>query len=307
MRRIGFSLLKRGLAQRLSLLALMGVVLLAGSPAYPSKVKQAIQPASEDIYAGVKEKLIAGGFSKDQVLNLLGPAPSPMYKLIASTLRIREGQLNYDQFLAPSQIAAARSFIDSHQATFERARLIYGVEPGVIAAILLVETHFGSYTGKTPVLPVFATFAIMDRKENRDRVWKMLAPRDREKWGREAFDRKLLDRSAWAYKELASLLELADTRGVKPSSFRGSVMGAFGLPQFLPSSLVKFGADGNGDGVIDLYNSDDAIFSTANYLRGYGWCDAKYPSDKEQVIWQYNHSKPYVRSVLGIAEMLVQQ
>ncbi len=307
--RISYFLFReRGIAQKLSLLALMAVVILAGSPVCAAKVKQTTQTASEDLYTGVKQKLITDGFSREQVSELFHPAPAPIYKLVASTLRIREGQPpNYDHFLAPERIAAARSFIDSHQATFERARLIYGVEPGIIAAILLVETNFGSYTGKTQVLPVFATFAIMESKQNRDHIWKMLAPRDREKWGREAFDRKLLDRSAWAYKELEALLKLADTHGVKASSFRGSVMGAFGLPQFLPSSMVKFGADGNGDGLIDLFNPDDAIFSAANYLRGYGWCDAKFPSDKEQVIWQYNHSKVYVRIVLGIADMLVQQ
>lgn len=297
MRKFAISVRKRALAPILIIFsACLGAVLLTGAPAHPA----------EDIYAGLKEKLVSDGFTREQVTNLFRPAPAPMFKLVASTLRIREGRLNYDQFLAPSQIASARGFIAAHQESFERARLTYQVEPGVIAAILLVETHFGSYTGKTPVLPVFSTFAIMDRRQNRDRVWKMLAPRDREKWGREAFDRKLLDRSAWAYKELGALLELAGTPSVRSASFRGSVMGAFGLPQFLPSSLVKYGADGNGDGVIDLYDADDAIFSTANYLRGYGWCDAKYPSEKEQVIWQYNHSKPYVRTILGIAEILNQ-
>ncbi len=81
-------------------------------------------------------------------------------------------------------------------------------------------------------------------------------------------------------------------------------MGAIGLPQFLPSSLAKFGVDGNSDGRIDLYDPEDAIFSTANYLKAHGWCQARYPSDKEQVIWHYNHSKPYVSVVLGIAERL---
>ena len=115
---------------------------------------------------------------------------------------------------------------------------------------------------------------------------------------------KLIDRSGWAYRELSALLELKHTRGIQPGSLKGSVMGAIGWPQFLPSSLVKFGADGNGDGQIDLYNAEDAIFSTANYFRGHGWCEAKFPSDKEAVIWDYNHSKAYVRIVLAIAERI---
>ncbi len=115
---------------------------------------------------------------------------------------------------------------------------------------------------------------------------------------------KLIDRSGWAYRELSALLELQNTHGIQPGSLKGSVMGAIGWPQFLPSSLLEFGADGNGDGRIDLYNAEDAIFSTANYLRGHGWCEAKFPSGREAVIWDYNHSKAYVRIVLGIAERI---
>jgi membrane-bound lytic murein transglycosylase B len=145
---------------------------------------------------------------------------------------------------------------------------------------------------------------MMDLKANRDKVWKLLSPRERCKWEREAFDRKLLDRSDWAYGELRALLELENTHAIRPGSLKGSVMGAIGWPQFLPSSLVKYGVDGDGDGRIDLYSAEDAIFSTANYLRAYGWREARLPADREAVIWNYNHSRAYVRAVLEIAEEL---
>jgi membrane-bound lytic murein transglycosylase B len=227
-----------------------------------------------------------------------------MFKLVSRSLRVREGQLDYDHFLEPPEIASAKNFILKHRGSFEKAQRAYGVEPGVIAAILLVETHFGSYTGKTPTLAVFSTFGIMDRKSNRDRIWKLVSPRDRERLGREGFDRKLLDRSEWAYRELTALFEWERRRHARPERFTGSVMGAVGMPQFLPSSLVEYGVDANGDGIVDLYDPDDAILSTANYLRGHGWCEARFPTDQEQVIWTYNHSKPYVRAVLDIAAEL---
>jgi membrane-bound lytic murein transglycosylase B len=260
--------------------------------------------SAEDIYYGLKQKLVQDGFSRQQVANAFQSAPPPMFKLVAQTMKIREGQANYDHFLAPSEIAAARQFIADHRHCFRRAEAAYGVEPEIIAALLLVETHFGSYTGKTPTLAIFSTFAVMNLKANRDKIWKLLSQQDRQKWTREAFDMKLIDRSGWAYRELSALLELKNTHGIQPGSLKGSVMGAIGWPQFLPSSLVKYGADGNGDGRIDLYNPEDAIFSTANYLRGHGWSEARYPSDKERVIWDYNHSKAYVRIVLGIAERI---
>ena len=257
---------------------------------------------AEDIYGGLKSKLVQDGFSVQQVVSAFRPPPPPMFGLVSQSMKIREGVANYDHFLEPSEIASARRFIADHRSSFRNAEAAYGVEAEIIAAILLVETHFGSYTGKTPTFAIFSTFAIMDRKANRDKVWNMLPPYERQKWGRDAFDMKLIDRSGWAYKELCALMELRDTHGIRPESLRGSVMGAIGWPQFLPSSLVKYGADGNGDGRIDLYEAEDAIFSTANYLRGHGWCEAKSPSEKEAVIWDYNHSKAYVRVVLGIAE-----
>ena len=159
--------------------------------------------SAEDIYGGLKHKLVQDGFSRQQVANAFQSAPPPMFKLVSRTMKIREGQANYDHFLAPSEIAAARQFIADHRNCFRKAQAAYGVEPEIIAAILLVETHFGSYTGKTPTLAIFSTFAIMDQKANRDKVWKLLSPQDRRKWGREAFDTKLLDRSAWAYRELS--------------------------------------------------------------------------------------------------------
>lgn len=265
----------------------------------------AVAHASGQFYAGLKHKLVQDGFSPGQVAGAFRSAPPPMFGLVARTMKIRAGAPDYDHFLAPAEIAAARQFVADHKSCFSKAQSIYGVEPEIIAAIFLVETHFGSYTGKTPTLAVFSTFALMDRKANRDKVWKLLSPVDRAKWGREAFDRKLLDRSDWAYGELTALFELENMYGIRPQSLKGSVMGAIGWPQFLPSSLLRFGADGNGDGRIDLYIVEDAIFSTANYLRAHGWCEAKFPSDREAVIWAYNHSKAYVRTVLEIAQLVV--
>jgi membrane-bound lytic murein transglycosylase B len=274
--------------------AALAALLLAASP----------DRAMADHYAGLKRSLIEEGFSRQQVEDLFRPVHAPMFGLVSKTLRSRETPLDYDHFLTSSEVARARDFIAAYRDAFSRAESAFGVEPGVIAAILLVETNLGSYTGKTSTPAVFSTFAVLDRKENRDLVWKMLPRRDRRRWGREAFDQKLLDRSRWAYRELVALLECEKSHNLEPQTLRGSVMGAVGLPQFLPSSLQRYGADGNGDGRIDLFDPQDAIFSTANYLRGHGWGEARFPADREQVIWAYNHSRPYVRAVLGIAERL---
>ncbi len=257
--------------------------------------------ARPEYYGTLESKLAAHGIARWRVASALRSVPPPMFHLVCATMRTGGGKPNYDHFLAPAEIAAARRFIEDHRNCFREEKAEYGVEPEVITAILLVETHFGSYTGKTPTLAVFSTFAVMDGKANRDRVWRSISQEDRETWGRRAFDTKLLERSDWAFKELCALFELQRTRGMRVANLKGSVMGAIGWPQFLPSSLVKYGVDGNGDGRIDLNNAADAILSTGNYLRAYGWCEAKTGPQKEAVIFNYNHSTAYVQTVLGLA------
>lgn len=259
------------------------------------------------VFAPVQKKLVADGYPGDQVARLYESAESaPLYKLVSKTLIIRRGPGVYihEQYLSPKMIARAQEFQRINRAALDRAEKVYEVDPSVITALLLIETIFGDFTGKTPILSVFSTFALMDQKSSRDKVWELLPKKERAKWNREAFDLKLLQRSDWAYKELRALLELQRKQGIRAESLRGSYMGAIGWPQFLPSSLVDYGADGNADNRIDLYNAEDAIFSTANYLRGHGWCEARTAAQQEEVIWTYNHSKSYVRTVLAIAARL---
>ncbi|MCV5233145.1 lytic murein transglycosylase, partial [Escherichia coli] len=54
----------------------------------------------------------------------------------------------------------------------------------------------------------------------------------------------------------------------------GSWAGAMGQCQFMPSSFLRFAADGNGDGKKDIWQSEADVFaSTANYLSESGWDD----------------------------------
>ncbi len=259
---------------------------------------------AEDPFRSIKQRLLQEGFGAAQVEDLFSSDPTPLFKLVAGTFRIQESKLNYGRFLEPGSIALAKRFIQEHQTSLARAEKTYGVEPPVIAAILLVESGFGNGTGKTHVLSVFATFALMDQVSYRNKIWAMLSPKDKKRWERDAFDEKLLKRSEWAYGELRALLKLAQKNSLDPGTIHGSYMGAIGWPQFLPSSIVKYGADGDQDGRIDLYTSDDAVFSIANYLRGFGWCSAKTRAEKEEVIYHYNKSRPYVQTILDVAARL---
>ncbi len=279
-----------------SLLRAVAIGIILGFVATPLSA-----PCAQDPFAPLKKRLIRDGYSAAQVETLFASDPHPLFKLVAGTFRIQESKLNYARFLEPGPISLAKRFVREHQDTLARAEKTYGVEPPVIAAILLVESGFGNGTGRTHVLSVFATFALMEETAVRNKVWAMLSPSDKKRWDRQSFDERLLKRSEWAYGELRALLKLAQEQGLNPGSLYGSYMGAIGWPQFLPSSIVKYGADGNHDGRIDLYTSEDAIFSIANYLRGFGWGSAKTRAQQEEVIYHYNRSRPYVQTILDVA------
>ncbi|WP_162924752.1 CAP domain-containing protein [Rubrobacter indicoceani] len=73
--------------------------------------------------------------------------------------------------------------------------------------------------------------------------------------------------------------------------------GAGGPMQFLASTWASVGVDGNGDGVKDRYDPEDAIPGAANYLKLEG-----APEDYQSALFAYNHAQWYVDDVLAQAE-----
>ena len=154
------------------------------------------------------------------------------------------------RFIDPVRIAAGVAFWRANAATLERAEREYGVPPEIIVGILGVETIYGRDSGKFRVMDALATLSF---------DFPAAHPRARER--REFF-----------LGELEQLLSLAQRSGTDPLDFRGSYAGAMGMPQFMPSSWVKYAIDFDGDGQIDLAGSSaDVIGSVAHYFKVFGW------------------------------------
>jgi membrane-bound lytic murein transglycosylase B len=70
--------------------------------------------------------------------------------------------------------------------------------------------------------------------------------------------------------------------------------------QFIPQTWSRFQADGNDDGTISPFNLYDATLAAAKYL-----CTSSSGLDADAGLrtayFSYNHSAPYVDSVLGYA------
>ncbi len=110
----------------------------------------------------------------------------------------------------------------------------------ILVAIWGMETSFGRNTGSSNLINALSTLSYEGR------------------------------RRAFFEDELLTLLELIDRQDVS-FDVKGSWAGGMGHTQFIPSSYQRYAVDVNGDGHRDLWNEEEALASTANYLIKRGW------------------------------------
>ena len=146
-----------------------------------------------------------------------------------------------DTAVSEDRVTLGLKAIERHRALLERIEAEYGVEKEVVAAVWGLESAYGTYRGDLPVLGSLATLAYEGR------------------------------RGAFFEAELIAALKIV--QGGHVERFAGSWAGASGHTQFMPSSWETFAVDFDGDGKKNLWGDDpaDALASTANYLRFWGW------------------------------------
>ncbi|MCP4755633.1 MAG: lytic murein transglycosylase [Proteobacteria bacterium] len=212
----------------------------------------------------------------------------------------KENARNYNDFLSPYSILLATRFSKKWRTTLQRASRKFQVDTEILVAILLVETGLGNVMGNYPVISVFSSLILENHHlENRKFGEKRSGSKDEE-----YMRKRLRQKSNWATTELAALLRIIEQTKHNPFHFKGSFAGAFGLPQFLPSSYLKWGYDSDKNGTVNLFLFPDAIFSAANYLKAHGWKKGLYQKSNKNVIWNYNHSRIYVDTVFKIARKI---
>ena len=97
----------------------------------------------------------------------------------------------------------------------------------------------------------------------------------------------------WQVLAAINKIETNFGRNMGPSS-----AGAVGWMQFMPDTWLRWGTDGNGDGLADPWNPEDAVFAAARYLAA-----ANGRTDIERSLFAYNHAQWYVDDVLQLAAM----
>lgn len=72
----------------------------------------------------------------------------------------------------------------------------------------------------------------------------------------------------------------------------------------MPSSVARFAQDGNGDGIIDLFDPADAVASLSNYLALHGWKRDSTIPQKIKVLRRYNNLAIYANTILALSEKI---
>jgi membrane-bound lytic murein transglycosylase B len=148
-----------------------------------------------------------------------------------------------DTAVSDARVRNGKAALRKHEKLLNRIETRYGVDKEVVVAIWGLESAYGTFRGKTPVIQAMASLAYDGRRA-------------------EFFEQELVD--------ALKILQQGDTSA---ENLRGSWAGAMGHTQFMPGSFQRLAVDHDGDGKRDIWDDDpaDALASTANYLKSNGW------------------------------------
>ncbi|ARJ43469.1 lytic murein transglycosylase [Pantoea alhagi] len=200
---------------------------------FPAYVEQLKAQARQQ---GISEQTVNSAFANVHFVD----------RVIKSDRNQPEQKITLDDYLArvitPKKIEQGRSLYQQYQNELTSVSQQYGVAPQYIVALWGMESNFGRLQGREDIISALATLAFEGRRE------------------------------AFFTKELIAALKMIQQGHISAPEMKGSWAGAMGQNQFMPSSYLNYGADGDGDGKIDIWhNQRDVFASTANYLAKEGW------------------------------------
>lgn len=182
----------------------------------------------------------------DHIINEVIPGMQQQSRVLELDRQQPEFTQTFAQYMnarvTEGRIERGRELYRQHRPFLDQLTREYGVPGQYLVAFWGLETNFGSFLGGMPTLDSLATLACDER------------------------------RAQFFTTEFTNALELMHRESLDPANMRGSWAGAVGHTQFMPSSYLRYAVDGDGDGRIDLWASEqDALASGANFLQQLGW------------------------------------
>jgi membrane-bound lytic murein transglycosylase B len=207
---------------------------------------------------------------------------------------------------------AIQRYIRDHSLSFREAERDYHVNPYAIASLLWVETKLGKDLGKHPLPFVFYSLVMGSHPNLCSRALEALpakfdaAPRRKVQTLDEARSKTIercTAKAEWALEELKAIEQIRKEGILNPFRIRASFAGAFGIPQFIPSSYLKHSAS-KFRRRADLHTHSDAILSVGRFLSSNGWSNQSGDSQLK-ALFAYNRSKDYGLVISRIANALL--
>lgn len=174
----------------------------------------------------------------------------PQLKPLARVIKLDRSQPEFTESFAgyalkrisEYRVKTGKRLLQEHAVLLDKIAREYGVPARYIVAFWGLETNYGGYKGNIKTLDALATLACDAR------------------------------RGEYFTQELFNVFTLLDSQKIQQEQLIGSWAGAMGHMQFMPTTLITYGIDGDKDGKLNVWDSlPDALSSAANYLQKMGW------------------------------------
>ena len=230
--------------------------------------------------ANFKKEMVASGISKRAVAASLNGI-----KYSTRVIKLDRGQKSFKQSFkkfynrrTKGMVSIGRRKMKKHAKLFSRIEKKYGVPKAMLITIWGLETSFGHFMGKLPIMRSLATLSYDCR------------------------------RSEFFTNELIAAIKIVDKGDLTPRQMRGAWAGEIGQTQFLATRYVDYAISFDGDSKRDLYRSvPDALASTAAWFKGNGWQKGE-PWDEgtpnHEVIKKWNRATVYQKTITKLANVL---
>ncbi len=205
----------------------------------------AAQQSWDSWVADLRQEALQDGIQAD-LFDRLFSEIRPNTSILHFDRKQPEHRLTFDKYRSSRadqyRIKIGQQKFKSNQQVLSEVGQTYGVDPCFIVAFWGMESSYGNFMGKYPVIKSLATLAYDSR------------------------------RGDFFRKELLIALHILQEGHIDEAHFKGEWAGGSGHPQFLPSSWRRFAVDYNQDGRKDIWETPVDVFaSIANYLNGNGW------------------------------------